>query len=274
MKKILLTFDGVHFSEGAFEFARRLNEQQRILITGVFLPQVNYANLWSYSGGAAEPLFIPTVENSVTADIEKNIALFESLCRKNNIDYCVHKDFFNLALPEFRNETRFADLAILGSETFYKNLGTGEPNEYLKDALHAAECPVLVVPEKFDFPESNVLAYDGSDSSVFAIKQFAYLFPSLLYNETLLVTVQKEEAVPLPNGQYIEELVSRHFPRHTLLKLDTNRQKHFSEWINDRKNPVLVTGAFGRSFLSQMFKRSFISDVIHDNKLPVFITHR
>lgn len=26
MKKVLLTFDGIHFSEGAFEFARALNE--------------------------------------------------------------------------------------------------------------------------------------------------------------------------------------------------------------------------------------------------------
>ena len=39
MKKILIAFDGTHFSDGAFEFARRVNELQPILLTGVFLPQ-------------------------------------------------------------------------------------------------------------------------------------------------------------------------------------------------------------------------------------------
>jgi hypothetical protein len=37
MKKILLAFDGEHFSEGAFEFASSLNRKERILLTGVFL---------------------------------------------------------------------------------------------------------------------------------------------------------------------------------------------------------------------------------------------
>ena len=48
MKTIILAFDGVHFSEGAFEFARRLNESQPVLLTGVFLPQAELSNLWSY----------------------------------------------------------------------------------------------------------------------------------------------------------------------------------------------------------------------------------
>lgn len=274
MKKVILAFDGAHFSEGAFEFARQLNEKQRILLTGVFLPQVSYANLWSYASPTPGTLSIPLVEESDQQAVEKNIAQFESRCRENVIDYSVHKDFFNLALPELADETRFADLAVLGSETFYVNLGAEKPNEYLKDILHAAECPVMVVPERFHFPTSNILAYDGSESSVFAIKQFAYMFPSFLYNETLLVTVQKEDSRPIPHEQYMEELVSRHFPRLAVLKLKKDRQKDFAAWLHGKKNPVIVTGAFGRSFFSQLFKKSFISEVIREHRLPVFITHR
>ena len=40
MKKILLAFEGSHFSEGAFEFARKLNELSPVQLTGVFLPQI------------------------------------------------------------------------------------------------------------------------------------------------------------------------------------------------------------------------------------------
>ena len=68
MRKILLAFDGTNFSRGAFDFARRMNLHSPILLTGVFLPQVNYANLWSYAGTAAvAPMFIPMVEDEDAA---------------------------------------------------------------------------------------------------------------------------------------------------------------------------------------------------------------
>ena len=273
MKKILLAFDGNHFSEGSFEFARALNEMRPILLLGVFIPQVNYANLWSYASAGSGPLLIPLVEEEESETIHKNIARFEELCKKHAINYRVHKDFFDFGLPELKKETRFADLAILSSETFYQNLGTAIPNEYLKEMLHSSECPVLVVPEKFNFPESNILAFDGSESSVYAIKQFAYLFPELSNNRTLLVHADDEET-SFPQELYIKELASRHFPKLTLFKLDVNPKKYFASWIKEKKSAILVSGAYGRSSVSQLFKRSFVSDVIGDHQLPVFIAHR
>ena len=274
MKKVLLAFDGSHYSEGAFEFARQMNEKSPILLIGVFLPQVNYANLWSHSTGTEGPLLLPLTEEADAKVIQKNIARFERNCHSNNIEYRVHKDFFDFALPELKKETRYADLIVLGGETFYKNLGEYEPNEYLKDALHAAECPVLVVPEQFDFPESNILSYDGSESSVYAIKQFSYLFPMLRNKKTLLVYVSDSDEKTLPDEPHIKEWAARHFPDLTLMKLDIDPKKYFATWVSEKKSAILVSGAFGRGAFSQLFKKSFVSDVIHDHKLPVFITHR
>ena len=162
MKTIILAFDGVHFSEGAFEFARRLNESQPVLLTGVFLPQAELSNLWSYADGVGTP-YIPLIERTDTDQIQKNIVKFEKLCKGNGIDYRVHKDLYDLALPELKKESRYADLMILGSEVFYGNLGIRTINDYLEDALHEMACPVLLVPEKFDFPESIILAYDVTE---------------------------------------------------------------------------------------------------------------
>jgi len=272
MKKILLAFDGTNFSEGAFEFARKLNEQSPVLLTAVFLPQVDYANLWSYAGSTSE-VFIPLIEDDDANLIHKNILKFESLCRKNDIDFRVHKDYTDMALPALKKETRFADLLIIGSESFYQNLGVNEPNESLKDALHASECPVLVVPEKFQYPKTNILTYDGGDDSVYAIKQFAYLFPGLCKNETLLVYSKQEDEIIIPDLVNIEELAARHFPNLTLMKLRLDEKKYFSSWVMDRRNSVVISGAFSRSVFSQLFKKSFITDVITDHKLPVFIAH-
>ena len=274
MKKIILAFDGTHFSEGAFEFARRLNELQPVLLTGVFLPRAELANLWSYADGVGSPLLIPLIESSESELVQQNIDCFEKLCRSNGIDYRVHKDFFDFALPELKKESSYADLLILGSEMFYENMGTNSPNDYLRDALHDVACPVLLVPEKFDFPESIILAYDGSEDAVYAIKQFAYLFPELTNRETLLVYANIDVEEDFPDKIQMEELAARHFSNLTLFKLDVNPKKYFSKWVLEKKSAMLVSGSYGRSGLSQLFKKSFVKDVIADHRLPVFTAHK
>ena len=45
MKKVLLAIDGQNFSEGAFEFIRRMNEIDPVLVVGLFLPSVEFTEL-------------------------------------------------------------------------------------------------------------------------------------------------------------------------------------------------------------------------------------
>jgi hypothetical protein len=274
MKKILLASDGAHFSEGAFEFVRRLNEINPILLTGVFLPQAQLANLWSYPDGMNGPLFIPLVESGEASIAEENIHRFEHLCVHNNIDYRVHKDYYDFALPELKKETRFADLLVLGTEKFYENMGTDTPNEYLREVLHGVECPVILVPEKFSFPESIILSYDGSEASVYAIKQFAYLFPELCSQKALLVYSNEAEKEDFPERIPMEELVARHFSDLTFFKLNANPKKYFASWISEKKGSLLVSGSYARSGVSQLFRKSFVQEVISNHQLPVFIAHR
>jgi nucleotide-binding universal stress UspA family protein len=275
MKKVLIAFDGTNFSEGAFKLAEKMNERNRILLTGVFLPQVNYANLWSYSGGGrGAAVFIPLVEDRVASSVEKNIDRFKSMCAASNIDYKLHNDFTDFAVQGLKKESRFADLLIISSELFYKDLGDTESKYYLQDILHDTECPVLLVPERFEYPNTNILAYNGSESSVYAIKQFAYLFPELTDNKTLLVYAASDASTEIPDKVYIEELAARHFPDLAITKLDMAAKKFFSTWVHHKQSAVLVSGSFGRSPFSQLFRKSFITEVIRDHQLPVFVTHR
>lgn len=273
MKKILIAFDGTFFSEGAFEFARRICEHGKTLLTGVFLPQVDYSTLWSYADGTAGSSFVPVIKDSDGKLIQANIARFQKLCKKYDIDFEVHKDFSDFTIPAFKKETRFSDLAILGSERLFLNMGIGKPNEYLRDALHAAECPVVVVPEKFDYPKSIILTYDGTESSVYAIKQFAYLFPELCENKTVLVKAGTDNN-NLPSEQNIRELVECHFPNIEFLELNIDPKRYFSTWVSEINKPIVVSGAFSRSTFSELFRKSFVSGVIKDHSLPVFIAHR
>jgi hypothetical protein len=274
MKKVLLAFDGSNFSKGACEFARMLNEKNPILLTAAFLPQVDYANLWSFSGGGiAAPLYVPLVEDDDSIAVKKNIERFETFCQKNGIDYRVHKDFYDFALPELKKESRFADLLILGGETFYENLAAKEPNDYLKEALHGIECPAVVVPEEFEFPIVNVLTYDGSESSVFAIKQFAYLFPEFSGNKTVLIYLKEKGEDMLPEQVSIEELAARHFNDLTLLRLEANPKKYLGSFLLENKGAIVVSGAFGRSAFSRSFKKSFVTETLKEHRTPLFIAH-
>lgn len=270
MKKILLAFDGAHFSQGAFEFASSLNRKERILLTGVFLSQVEARNLWAYSVGVP-PAVVPILEEDAGIE-EQNMDFFKDLCEWNNIEYSVHKDYNGFVISEITRETRFADLLLIGSETFYHNLGAGL-NEYMMNTLHKAECPVLLVPESFVFPQSNILAYDGSDSSIYAIKQFAYLFPELCDNPTLLVFCE-DNGEAIPAEEYIRELAETHFSNLKILKLDADPKKGFKRWIAEKENSILISGAFGRSTFSQTLRKSFVADIVKEHQLPVFVAHK
>jgi hypothetical protein len=115
------------------------------------------------------------------------------------------------------------------------------------------------------------LAYDGSASSVFAIKQFAYLFPDLSDNKTILVFAS-EEIDDIPAHVNIEELAGSHFSNLAITVL--NGKKNFSEWVLKYENPILVSGSFGRSGFSSLFTKNFVINIIDAYKTPVFIAHQ
>ena len=165
-------------------------------------------------------------------------------------------------------------MVIFSGELFYKGVIESNQFDYLRDALHAAECPVLIVPENYQFPDNNILAYDGTESSVYAIKQFAYLFPELTANKTILVYAKEKGGEEFPAEANIEELVARHFGDLTLTRLEADPEKYFSTWLIEQSNSILITGSFGRSGVSRLFHKSFVSEIISDHKLPVFIAHK
>ena len=275
MKKIIIAIDGTNFSNGAFKFVRKLNEKAPVLVAGIFVPQVDYANLWSYSTAAASgPLFVPLVEEEESKEVAKNIEKFQALCKKNNIACRVHKDFFDFVLPELKRESRFADVMVLSGELFYQHIIGAGQFDYMRNVLHNAECPVLIVPEHLEFPDTNIIAYDGSDEAVYAMKQFAYIFPEFASNKTVLVYAEKESEKDFPSRALISELATQHFTDLVFHKAELDPKKDFSEWVNEKKGAILVTGSFSRSAFSEAFRKSFVADIIREHKVPVFIAHK
>ncbi|WP_143306430.1 universal stress protein [Chitinophaga vietnamensis] len=268
MKKILLATDGNNFSEGAFAFARKLNEREHVLLTGIFLPSPDY----TYPLASASP-YVPLVEEYAAASVEPAVEKFLEACVNNGLECHVHKNLHAYAMAELKRETRFADLLIVCGEKFFDELRIAGPDEMLSNALHQSECPVVITPEGYHFPESVILSYDGSAASAFAIKSFAYLFPDLCNKPAILIYCNEKES-SMPEEENITELVKQHFTDLTIQKLDINPKKYFDTWLRDIKLPILVTGAYGRTGVSRLLKQSFAAQILNEHRIPVFIAHR
>ncbi len=273
MKKIVIAFDGRHFSEGAFEFVKLLNEKQAVLVTGVFLPVVDYAELLYSIGGISGPIYYKEVEMEDTGIVLSNIKHFKTKCEHAGIEFRVHQSLDKHVISELKHESRYADLMVVGSELFYENLGNSTQDDYIGNVLHKSECPVILIPENYKHPENAILTFDGGASSVYAIKQFSYLLPELIDNKATLVFAGTGSE-HIPDLDYVKEYVSRHYNDLNIFKLQVNPELYFNTWLMDHSNSILVTGAYGRSAFSEMIKKSFITNVIHDHRLPIFIAHK
>lgn len=274
MKKIIIALDGRHFPQGAFEFAKNINATSKVLLAGVFLSPVDYSKVLAYTGMEGivmMPEWFEKGEDDVMAN--KNISLFKEACIAEGMEYRIHKDTDLMAIASLIEETRFADVLLISSDLFYENVQKEQPNFYLEEVLKKAECPVMLFPENYKKPGQIILTYDGSESSVFAIKQFAYVYPELTQNETILLSIAGQEE-GLPEYGLITELVARHFPNLKIQTLAMTDKKDFTSWVLHQPPSFIVMGGYSRSMLSQLFKRSFASKVIHDIRMPIFISHK
>lgn len=274
MKKLIIALDGQHFPKGAFEFAKTINASTKVLLAGVFLSPVDYSKLLAYTGMGGMPLMPEWLtKNDDDVLVSKNIQLFTDACTAEGIEFRIHNDTDLMALTSLIEETRFADALLISSELFYANVSNNQPNFYLEEVLKRTECPVMLVPENYTEPGRVILTYDGNESSVFAIKQFAYVFPELAAKEAILLSLTNHED-DLPEYGLITELVSRHFPDLKIQNLHLKHKSDFAAWMKNKSGSFIIMGAFSRSLFSQLFKKSFATDVIHDIKMPLFISHK
>lgn len=276
MKKVIIALDGEHFPKGAFEFAKFLNIQNEILLAGVFLSPIDYSRLMAYTGTGEGMAIMPEwlMKNDDEEIINKNIQLFEDACIADGMHYRVHKDNDMMALSSLVEETRFADLLLVSSELFFKNVEPKQPNFYLEEVLKRSECPVMLIPENFKVPDQIVLSYDSGESATFAIKQFAYLFPELVKKQSILVSLSDGIAEDLPEYAMVTELLTHHYPDLKIENLPGKGRQQFVDWLTMQPDSFVVMGAFSRSALSNLFKKSFATNVIHDIKMPLFISHK
>ena len=177
-------------------------------------------------------------------------------------------------IQEIVFESRFADLMVIDPEISFYNRDEPLPSHFVKEVLMKAECPVLLAPEKFDDIEEVVFCYDGSASSVFAIKQFSYLLPELYDKKVLLLEIsQSTEERFTERHQRMMDWLRNHYHSVYFHSLYGEIKEELFHFFFMKRSMFVVIGAYGRSILSNFFKKSNADILIRTVDLPIFITH-
>jgi nucleotide-binding universal stress UspA family protein len=274
MKTVLIAFDGEHFSPGLFDFLRDWNQHEPITAVGVFLPRLDYAELlYSFGGIISGPIYVNETVPPDAVKLKENMDNFRRMCAEGGIKCRIHEDLDEHIIQYLKEESRFADILIIDSKSFYNNTGKTAQGDYIADVSHEAECPVLLFPGHFESPEHVILSYDGSLQSAYAIKQFYYLLPHLASRQTMLVFFG-DRTEDLPQRQRIEEMVAALVGNLIITHLNITEATDVEAWVATNSAPIMVAGAFGRSVLSEFFRKSFAAKIIQANKFPVFVAHK
>jgi len=272
MKKIIFACDGKNFPKGAFEFVKEMQQTDPVFLTGAFLYPVNFEeflpNVFAVYAG-------PVVEfvEEEKAEVKKSIRHFEEQCQLNGIEYVVHVESNSWNINDLAKETRFADLLVMSEELFCTYLEGSEPNAFMQQAIHKAECPVLLLPEDYTSFKRIVIAYDGKRESMFALRQFCGLFPQYTNLETKIVYADPDDTDEIPEMSYLEEYAARHFSNLDFEKLSFNGKKYLKTWAGENNDILLVCGSYSRPGISTFINKSFTEELIHEHRIPLFIAH-
>ena len=281
MKKIALLIDALNVKPETLDFAAYIAKLGKSKIVGVFIEEYQldiHPTIKSFGG----PVYVEEVtlsaeerkENEV--EISKNIDLFKEGCAQREVSAIVHHHKGN-ALKNAIHETRYADLVIIDPAISFTN-DTNIPSKFAIALFSHAECPILIAPEYFEQINEVVLTYNGSRSSVFAIKQFYYQLPELGDKKIIILQINETDHTDGHKDEkaQFKEWLEMHFSKISFLEITGDAREELFKYFmehNESNNKLLVTGAFGRTALSSFFKRSTADLVLKAVDIPIFITH-
>jgi nucleotide-binding universal stress UspA family protein len=277
MNKIIAAFDGLRFSESTMQYSVYIAKKYNAQITGVFLRESTSLAYTLYTmleeGSALGKDVMKEIDSEDNTVIGEAIENFKSSCLQANLKYRVHFDKENAA-RELIHETVFADLLIIDASESFSYLEANKPSSFIRNILHATKCPVLIVPKVFSPIEKSVLLYDGSSSSIFAIKMLNYIMPGMSKLETkVMYATKNSHSHHLPHEKIMKEWINDHFSRVRYEILAGEHEELISNIMQEDGDALIVAGSYHRSTFSMWLNQSLADPLLRKIKAPVFIAH-
>ena len=278
MRKFVVAFDGLKYSQSARNHAIRLAKENEAHLVAVFLNDFTHHTYKIYDLVNESGEFSTAKQKKLFQhDEEHKKAAVDDLknaCWEAGLNFTIHHDHEE-AIDELLRESIYADLLIVDKKenmTFEKD---PPPTSLIRDLLPQVQCPVLVVPHHYHEAKRTVILYDGEPSSVMAAKMYSYTLPFMTQYPIEVITVRNAELDShVPNNTLVKEFMKRHFPdaRFNVLK-GIPEDQILNYLIDVTDNPIVVLGAYRRSRISRWFKPSMADMLMRKIQLPLFIAH-
>jgi nucleotide-binding universal stress UspA family protein len=269
MKKILLLFNGVHSPERVLTNAIAIARLEGASLQGIFINRLKIPQEYGY----LFPNDLVLVGSDYTPEteapdsrrlVEANMQLFKDECEVSGIP-CQVSFYTETSVELLVQQSAYADLIITDTQTQFDDYA-------LSDVLAGAHCPVCLVTTNAGQIDRVILAYDGSLNSMYAIKQFAYLFPKYASIPTYLLSIQ--EGSELKQEGDLNSWLRLHFRELKTEMLHGKAKDALDSFIGPgTQNTLVVMGAFGRNALSRWIRESLAEIIIKETQASLLITH-
>jgi len=274
MERILLVLNARQPDISSIDFACHIASIANTKLTGLFIENPYLELIPADIDGPSYFEKVDKITNfAVTADTDQSVRLFKDECQLKGTtpEICIdHGE----PIQEISFESRFADLLISDPGIGFYNRQESLPSHFVKEILTRAECPVLLAPAQFKEPEEIAFCYDGSASSVFAIKQFTYLLPEFANKKAILLEVNGTSEEKFNDGhKRMMAWLRAHYRTVNYHGLEGDVKDALFKYFFKQEKKWIVMGAYGRSLLSNIFRKSSADILIRTVDLPIFITH-
>jgi hypothetical protein len=269
MEKILLIINAQQPNMASVHFACQIAKMASTRITGLFIENLFFD---PRKGKSLDQSYLSVnvdAPATVLADTDQSIRIFKDTCAKHRVITEVYVDQGE-PIQEIVFESRYTDLLIIDPYICFYGRDEEIPSDFLKEVLQHSECPVLIAPEQFDNVEEIIFCYDGNASSVHAIKQFTELSAC----KVMVVEVDRQGQNEFDEAhRRLLAWLRSHYTDvyYQILKGDVKDELFTYLFMKQKK--FVVMGAYGRSALSNLFKKSNADQVIKAIDLPLFICH-
>lgn len=278
MKRILFLTNAYKLSSRSMDFAAFICRLNKSSLTGIFLsgePQSHRAMAILREEIACAGVEVTATRplNEIKQEcIQRTVEHFEKIC----VGQGIRQDTMLIAdqqLERLLLECRYADLLLIDPV-----LGLGEatqmlPASFIRNLLSQAECPVMMMPERFDGLNEIVFTYDASPSSVFAIRQFTSMFPGLGNRPLVVLTAGADTRINPEEHAKLKNWLDFHYSNVSYHDVRENSRIGLLEYVLGKENIIIVMGAYGRSGWSAFFSSSHADPMLKYISKALFISH-
>ena len=272
--KILLALDATNFSKEQLQFPAFIAKQANAELTAIFLenmvqvyvPFSKYGHLAGYQLSDDER---DTVKKEVIAE---NIEAYRQACAEMGLSGRLLRAS-GIPEDETIEASRFADMLLLSDDLSFAFSHEEEPTKFAEEVLTHAQCAVMVLPKTMQEINEVFFTSNGSFSSMYAIRQFTYLFPRFRDKKVTLLYVTENEDETTKHKRHIREYLEHHYTNVEFKILMGSPSAAILSHLSKQKDCMVTFGAYGRSKFSQFFNKSRADNILNKLDIPVFVTH-